>query len=408
MKNKYWLIQLFLTGVLLALTNSCIKDEATTSTKKNPIITWSNPADISFGTLLTVSQLNAKANVPGIFVYTPTFGTRLNAGANQNLKVEFTPTDVANYNVVSFTVKINVTQFTKTDPLIIWSNPADIIVGTILSASQLNATANVPGTFIYTPPIGTILNLGTNQDLKVDFTPNDVATYNLGSKTVKINVISAPGSGGTSSVIFNPNKSYGTMTDIDGNTYKTITIGTQTWMAENLRVTKYRNGDPITIVTDNANWTAFTSGAYCNYNNTTDKDHIATYGRLYNWYAVTDNRNIAPAGWHVPSDAEWRILTSYLGFLPVAGGKMKEISTIHWKSPNTGATNESGFSATPTGYRYGVDGVFYNLGELVGYWSNTPNGSSNAWGRFMGNFITECSSLNGRNNDGNAVRLVKD
>jgi len=179
---------------------------------------------------------------------------------------------------------------------------------------------------------------------------------------------------GTSSALFNPNKTYGTMTDQDGNVYKTITIGTQTWMAENLRVTKYRNGDTIPKVTDNTAWKALTNGAYCNYNNSINIDTIVTYGGLYNWFAVNDNRSIAPVGWHVPTFAEWTTLITYLSGDNVAGGKMKEIGTTHWKTPNTDATNESGFTALPVGYRLYGDGYFHEMfGWCVIFWSSTTD-----------------------------------
>jgi uncharacterized protein (TIGR02145 family) len=160
-----------------------------------------------------------------------------------------------------------------------------------------------------------------------------------------------------------------TVTDIDGNVYKTIKIGNQWWMAENLKVTHYRNGDPIPNVADNSTWEGLSTGAYCNYNN--DEGNVATYGRLYNWFAVVDSRNIAPAGWHVPTDAEWQTLVDYLGGSAIAGGKMKETSTTHWNSPNTGATNESGFTALPGGYCYYFDGTFFGMGYFAFFWSST-------------------------------------
>jgi uncharacterized protein (TIGR02145 family) len=159
-----------------------------------------------------------------------------------------------------------------------------------------------------------------------------------------------------------------TVVDIDGNVYQTITIGTQVWMAENLKVTRYRNGDSIPNVTDATAWSNLSTGAYCNYNN--DVNNVAVYGRLYNWYAVDTSLNIAPAGWHVPTDAEWDTLVSYLGGYTVAGGKMKETDTTHWPSPNTGATNESGFTALPGGYRYG-DGSYSIMGHNANFWSST-------------------------------------
>ena len=185
----------------------------------------------------------------------------------------------------------------------------------------------------------------------------------------------------STTIIFNPSLTYGTLTDIDGNIYKTIQIGTQTWMAQNLKTTKYRNGDKIPNVTENASWAALATGAYCWYDN-----HIsnkATYGGLYNWYAVTDIRNIAPTGWHLPTDAEWTTLTTYLGGENVAGGKLKETGTTHWFFPNTGATNSSGFTALPEGYRYGYNSSF----ELVGYdgywWSSTASNASDVWNRYL-------------------------
>src|SRR5665647_3709784 len=117
-----------------------------------------------------------------------------------------------------------------------------------------------------------------------------------------------------------PDQTSGTVTDIDGNVYHTVTIGTQVWMVENLKTTKYRNGDPIPNVTDNIAWGALTTGAYCNYNN--DTNNSITYGRLYNWYAA-NNRNIAPSGWHVPTVAEWTILITYVGGKSVGGDKLK-------------------------------------------------------------------------------------
>ncbi|MFZ4707389.1 MAG: FISUMP domain-containing protein [Bacteroidales bacterium] len=259
----------------------------------------------------------------------------------------------------------------KKDPVITWANPADIMYGKLLSTTQLNATVDASGTFLYTPPTGTKLNEGANQDLKVDFTPTDAVTYNSVSKTVKINVMAGPGSG----IIFNPNLTYGTVTDIDGNVYKTITIGTQTWMAENLRTTRYRNGDSMPNETNVTEWGSISSGAYCNYNNTSNSDTIATYGRLYNWYSVNESRKIAPAGWHIPSYDEWTTLTNSLGGQSVAGCKLIETGTTHWHSPNMGATNESGFTALPGGSRVYTGHYFHWIGKYCAFWSSIEGDS---------------------------------
>jgi uncharacterized protein (TIGR02145 family) len=196
----------------------------------------------------------------------------------------------------------------------------------------------------------------------------------------------------------------GTVTDIDGNTYLTVKIGNQWWMAENLRVTHFRNGEDMPNITDNTTWRNLTTGAYCNYNN--DTAQVAVYGRLYNWYAVGDSRNIAPAGWHVPSDAEWQTLVDYLGGQVVAGGKMKEVGTTHWWYPS-GATNESGFTALPGGLR-GNFGVYSSMGNYAQFWSSTENYSNLAWYHYL---VCESSGVNRYDAEmrgGFSVRCVKD
>lgn len=167
-----------------------------------------------------------------------------------------------------------------------------------------------------------------------------------------------------------------TVTDIDGNVYNTVNIGTQIWMKENLKVTHYNTGDSILHVSINNQW-GQAIGVYCNYNNDTNNANV--YGRLYNWYAVKDFRGICPENWHIPSDAEWTILTNFLGGDSVSGGKLKEIGNNHWNSPNTGATDEVGFTALPGGYRI-FWGDYYFLGE-EGYWWSSTDSSTYAWKR---------------------------
>ena len=160
------------------------------------------------------------------------------------------------------------------------------------------------------------------------------------------------------------------ITDVDGNDYRIIIIGDQCWMAENLKVTHFRNGEPIPNITDNYEWENTLSHAYCAYNN--NEDNSETYGRLYNFSAVVDGRILSPDGWHIPSDAEWQVLIDYLGGSNVAGGKMKVVGTTFWESPNAGATNESGFSALGGGYRYFFDASFFYKGKNENFWSSTP------------------------------------
>ena len=207
------------------------------------------------------------------------------------------------------------------------------------------------------------------------------------------------------------------VTDYDGNVYQTVLIGDQCWMMENLKVTHYRNGDPIPNVTDNGEWSELSTGAYCEYDN--DPANVETYGRLYNWYAVDDSRSIAPEGWHVPSDCEWKDLEMYLGMsCSVAdctnwwrgtdeGDKLKEAGTVHWDPPNTG-TNESGFTALPGGDRT-HSGNFNGMGSSATFWcSSTEYSSGTAWLRRLGDTPKTVyrDDFNGRS--GFSVRCVRD
>jgi len=175
---------------------------------------------------------------------------------------------------------------------------------------------------------------------------------------------------GKTTAVFNPGIKYGRVSDVDGNVYKTVKIGSQVWMAENLRTTHYRNGDSVPNIMDNAEWGNLNSGAYCNYNNTTNMDTIATYGRLYNWYAVADYRNLAPEGWRVADIMDWDILIEYLGGDTIASNKLKETGNLHWEDPFE-SDNSSGFTALPGGRRYkeintnliGSYGVFWAMPE---------------------------------------------
>jgi uncharacterized protein (TIGR02145 family) len=160
-----------------------------------------------------------------------------------------------------------------------------------------------------------------------------------------------------------------TVTDIDGNVYPTVTISSQKWMKENLKTTHYDNGDSIPNITNAAAWIALNTGAYCNYNN--DSTYVAVHGRLFNGFTVIDSRNLCPSGWHVPTDSDWTTLTTFLGGESVAGGKMKEAGIAHWNSPNTGANNESEFTALPSGGRMYTDGSYNFIGQYGGWWSST-------------------------------------
>jgi uncharacterized protein (TIGR02145 family) len=197
--------------------------------------------------------------------------------------------------------------------------------------------------------------------------------------------------------------------DIEGNLYKTITIGTQQWMAENLKVSKYSDGTTIPNITDTTQWQNNTTGAWSYYSN--DAANNAKYGKLYNWYAVSKtsngNKNVCPTGWHVPTDPEWTVLTDYLGGQSVAGGKMKEVDTTSWDSPNTDATNTSLFTGLPGGYR-GTDVSYYAIGYYGNWWSSTEDSTYSAWYRIL--YYTNGSA--GRDGNGKgyglSVRCLRD
>jgi uncharacterized protein (TIGR02145 family) len=195
---------------------------------------------------------------------------------------------------------------------------------------------------------------------------------------------------------------FGAVSDIEGHIYQTVLIGNQIWMAENLRTATYANGEPIANVTDTT-WTQLSTGAWCHYDNNTANDAI--YGKLYNWYTTVDPRGLCPAGWHVPTDAEWTVLTDYLGGESVAGGKMKTITG--WNAPNTSATNESGFSGLPGGFRSINTGTFYSVG-LSGSWWSSSGSTALAWYRNLG-----YNNGNAYRNDNNkrfglSVRCLRD
>jgi uncharacterized protein (TIGR02145 family) len=205
---------------------------------------------------------------------------------------------------------------------------------------------------------------------------------------------------------------YGTVTDFDNNVYTAITIGTKVWMLENLKTTHYRNGDPITYEPD-ASWYTFANGAYCNYGN--DESNVATYGRLYNWYAVNDSRNLAPAGWHVATANDWTELINYFGGMYVAAGNLKEFGTAHWLDPNLAYPNDCGFMALPGGYRSGT--VFNEIGTRGSWWSSAEYpGTNNAKyirmqnteQNTMGSFGTGDSAGWNDKHHGYSVRCVKD
>lgn len=208
------------------------------------------------------------------------------------------------------------------------------------------------------------------------------------------------------SIVFNPNLTYGTMSDIDGNVYKTIQIGNQVWMAQNLNVTHYRNGDPVSLFTDAPAWEARYAEAYSNYNNDTAVSKI--YGRLYNFYAVYDPRELAPAGWHIPTFQEWDELFDYCGgYWDTTAQALRETGTQHWSIYGVG-NNRTGFTALGGGLR-GWDGYFTGLRSWGAYWTSTDASDyydQDAYSIDLSESLGWDGGADKRN--GMAVRCVKD
>lgn len=242
------------------------------------------------------------------------------------------------------------------------------ICGGVISDDE-GATVTVRGVCWSTGITPTIADSKTTDGTGAgSFTSNITGLSGNTTYYVRAYATSSDGTGYGSAMAFTTNP---VVTDVDGNVYNTVIIGTQLWMVENLKVTHFRNGDAIPNVTDATTWSNLTTGAYCDYANTPANSN--DYGKIYNFYAVSDSRNICPTGWHVPSDAEWSVLTNYYSGESIAGASLKETGYSHWQTPNIGATNVSGFTALPGGY-CDYSGNFQNIGTDGYWWTSTENG----------------------------------
>ncbi|NTW32173.1 MAG: hypothetical protein HGB12_06050 [Bacteroidetes bacterium] len=308
---------------------------------------------------LTVTPSNACGNgtVQTLMISVNAFPTTASAGSDQNLACGSTTTTLAGNTPVVGTGN--------------WT----VVSGT--------ATITTPGS-----PISGVTGLAVP-----------------GTATLRWTISNSPCTASTDDVIINSASGTPTVTDYDNNTYNSISIGTQCWMKENLKTTHYNNGSSILYISDNSTWASNTTGARSYYNNTDTATYKATYGGLYNGYAAIKT-NICPTGWHVPTDAEWTTFTTYLGGVSGAGGKLKETGTTHWSSPNTGATNETGYTALSSGNR-NSDGTYASLGEIGYWWSRTYAGSY-AYQRSVTYNNSDVGRYNSRMANGLSVRCLKD
>jgi uncharacterized protein (TIGR02145 family) len=195
------------------------------------------------------------------------------------------------------------------------------------------------------------------------------------------------------------------VTDAEGNSYKTVKIGEQLWMAENLKTSTFSDGSEITNTPDAGSWSELTEPGLCWYNNdsASNKD---TYGALYNFYSVISGK-LCPDGWHIPSKDEWQQLRDALGDTLTAGGMLKEAGTLHWNMPNTGAENSTGFTALPAGIRY-FEGSFSSLSSFTSFWSSTEADNSKGWylSLFFSDAVAAMNKISKK--DGFSVRCLKD
>lgn len=323
------------------------------STSQNPTITNNKTTDGS-----GIGSFNSSITglTPGIHYYIRAYATN-NIGTAYGGNISFTTplysiptlTTIAASSITTITAKSGGTIISDgglpitARGVIYWSASHDMTITTLDGSGNGSFTSNLIGLWI-------------NQ------------TYYL-----KAYATNSEGTGyGNEIPIITSISSSETVSDIDGNIYHTVPIGTQVWMLENLKTTRYRDGISIPNITESTSWFNLNTPGYCWYNN--DITNKNTYGALYNWYTVNSGK-LCPTGWHVPSDAEWATLITSLGGASTAGGKMKEIGTSHWVIPNEEATNRSGFTALPGGIRY-EDGSFSNVGNMGYWWSSTGNNNS--------------------------------
>ena len=303
-------------------------------------------------------------------------GTSVSTNASYSFTISGNRNLVANFtqNVVNYTISTSSNPSTggKTSGGGTYQSDQSIIV---------TATATNGYTFSYWSENGTSVSTNANYTFTVS-----------GNRSLIANFITSPNNGKT-------------VTDIDGNVYSTVTIGSQVWLGQNLKTTKYNDGTSVQLVTENNNWGTISTPAYCWYNN--DIGNKNPYGALYNWYAINTGR-LCPQGWHVPSDSEWTIFTNYLGGASISGGKLKEDGLTHWLSPNSGAINSANFSALPGGNRNYFSGDFYGLGNGGDWWSNTEDEMYNAWHRSIVYNNSGISRLNPSKSYGFSVRCLCD
>ena len=368
------------------------------STTQNPLITGNKTND-GEGPGVFISNIEGLTANTTYFVRAYAVSS---AGTGYGNEVTFT-TDPARQPTLTTSAVVNFTSNTAVSGGNITSDGGDAITakGVCWSINQNptiadNLTVDGTGTGDFTSNLSG-LTPGTTYYVRAYATNSAGTAYGAQESFATDQEVSP--------VVFNPSLTYGSISDIDGNNYKTIQIGNQVWMAENLKTTRYNDGEAIPLVTENSNWSNLTAHGYSWYSNSsvTYKD---VYGALYNWYAAASGK-LCPAGWHVFSESELNVLKTFLGGGTDTGSKMKETETTHWASPNALTTNASGWTGLPGGRR-NEEGIFTSIGFVGYWWSATEYSSTAAVDAMLYWDFTFLDSNNYKKTNGMSVRCVKD
>jgi len=379
-----------------------------------------NSEGTAYGDELTFTTIAVTSTVPGA----PTIGTAIAGNAQASVAFTAPASDggsaITGYtatpggltgtgsaspititgltNGTAYTFTVTATNANGTGPASSASNSVTTSAPSTVPGAPTIGTAtagNAQATVTFTAPVnngGSAITGYTVTSSPGGFTgagsASPITVTGLTSGTAYTFTVTATNANGTSPASSASNSVTPPVTDGDGNVYNIVTIGTQVWMKENLKTTKYNDGTTIPNVTDNATWAGLGTDAYCWYKNDA-ATYKATYGALYNWYAVNKGK-LCPAGWHVPTDVEWHSLILYMDPAAIlgsvesslAGGKLKETGLTHWLTPNSGATNESGFTALPGGCRLS-DATFTDVGFRGYWWGSTESSTPSAYYRTM-------------------------